>query len=921
MSDGARAVVALAASTVAFTVCFACWVLYAALVPLLVASGVYAFDETQLGWLLALPILTGALTRLPLGMLTDVYGGRVVFPAVMLAAAVPLALLSVADSYVGFLAAGLGLGLAGGSFAVGVAYVSGWFGSARQGTALGIFGMGSVGAALTTVGAPRLFAWLTEGGAALEGWRQVPRLYAAVLVVTAIAFVVVARDAGAPAVRRTLATQLAPLRSAVVWRLGCYYALVFGAFVALAQWVVPYAVNVYQMSVASAGLLAALFSFPAGVIRAAGGWLSDRYGPRTIMYAVFGGSVLISLLLSVPRMAVVSPGEGVLARQAGVVQDASAEAIVVDGTRYRLIPAPAPGREDGGGILPAMTRWHEPVVRPGDAVVKRQLLARGVTRFEYPAAVGLFAALLLVFGVTTGIGTAAVYKFIPEQFPGAVGAVGGAVALIGALGGFAYPIAFGYLLRGTGLWSSCWWLLAAVSVACLVWLHRVVRRIMQEEAPDLVRLIERRPALATRHPAPLADGGRALSVEALLKTIPFFGDLTDEQLRALAGLGRRLSAGAGEPVVRQGEPGDSLYVILAGSARVSGTDEGGQAVELAELGAGDFFGELALIDSEPRSATVTATAPSEFFVLERRQFLTFLSRSAGLLANFLVSMSTRIREMSDRFLHLMLKKERLRAEMEGERHRSLAQMVAGVAHEVNTPLGIVHHAASIITDRLTPDAIAALGRNDESRAALADVAEAAQLIQTSVGRADALIKAFRNLSVRQVTDTKETVDLRVLTREVVGLYRLKARQSRLTVEVVDRLGDGRAEWVGYPGYFSQILLNLIANADRYAYPEGQGGRVEVVLAADDGDGTPPRFLVTVRDFGAGIPREHLERVFDPFFTTGRDRGGTGLGLAIVHSLVTDALGGAIRIESASGEGTAVVMSLPAVVAEVAHGRD
>jgi MFS transporter, NNP family, nitrate/nitrite transporter len=124
-------------------VCFACWVLNAVLITFLVGSGVYPFAETQVAWLLAVPILTGALIRLPLGMLTDAYGGRVVFPLLMLFVAIPMYLLSLADSYPAFLVASLGFGLAGGGFAVGVGYVSLWFSGARQGTALGVFGVGN----------------------------------------------------------------------------------------------------------------------------------------------------------------------------------------------------------------------------------------------------------------------------------------------------------------------------------------------------------------------------------------------------------------------------------------------------------------------------------------------------------------------------------------------------------------------------------------------------------------------------------------------------------------------------------------------------------------------------------------------------------------------------------------------------------
>ncbi len=173
--------------------------------------------------------------------------------------------------------------------------------------------------------------------------------------------------------------------------------------------------------------------------------------------------------------------------------------------------------------------------------------------------------------------------------------------------------------------------------------------------------------------------------------------------------------------------------------------------------------------------------------------------------------------------------------------------------------------------------------------------------------------------MRNVTDRKEAVDFGALTEEAVGLYRLKARQSRLALEVIDELGEADRTWDGYPGHFFQVILNLLTNIDRYAYPEGQGGKVRVVVSREDGAGEASRFSVVVEDFGRGIPQEDLPKVFNAFFTTGRAQGGTGLGLAIVHNLVTSALQGTVRIDSEPGQGTRVVMSLPPEVQDEPEG--
>jgi signal transduction histidine kinase len=260
---------------------------------------------------------------------------------------------------------------------------------------------------------------------------------------------------------------------------------------------------------------------------------------------------------------------------------------------------------------------------------------------------------------------------------------------------------------------------------------------------------------------------------------------------------------------------------------------------------------------------------------------------------------------------LLLQAEKLKTQQEIDRRRTLSQMVAGVAHEINTPLGIANHAASIISE-LASDLAKALGQKASERETLDDILNACRLMQENIGRADRLVQMFKTLSVSQALDNLETVDLRKLTQDVVELYRLKARSSRLAIQVVDNLGRGDDAWEGYPGHYTQILLNLLTNIDRYAYPDGAGGKVEIELGALSRSGSNDRYAVVVRDFGCGIAPEHLDHVFEPFFTTGRGKGGTGLGLAIVKNLVTESLRGEIRITSRAGEGTKVFLSLPRI---------
>ncbi len=288
---------ALGLSTFAFTICFAVWTIFA-IIGIEIKKEL-GLNDTQFGLLVGTPILTGSLVRLFLGVWTDQYGGRIVFPLTMLASAASTFLLSYAHTYPLMLLAALGLGLAGGGFAVGIAYVSKWYPQEKQGSALGFFGMGNVGAAVTKFVAP----WVMVA----FGWEVVAQIWAASLALIAVLFFLFAQDDPELAARKrtgaqvkSLREQLEPLRNEQVWRFSLYYFFVFGAFVALALWLPKYLIGVYGVDIKVAGMLAATFSLSASLFRAYGGILSDRYGARRIMYATFGVSMLCLIMLSYP---------------------------------------------------------------------------------------------------------------------------------------------------------------------------------------------------------------------------------------------------------------------------------------------------------------------------------------------------------------------------------------------------------------------------------------------------------------------------------------------------------------------------------------------------------------------------------------------------------------------------------------------
>lgn len=479
-------------NTLAFTVSFAAWMLNGVLVTFLTVNQIYKWSASEIGWLLGIPVLTGSIFRLPAGMLTDKYGGKPIFGGLLLLCAIPMYLLSVVDSYWAFALCSFGFGLVGVSFSIGIAYTSVWFPKEKQGLALGIFGAGNAGSAITTLTAPTLLNIFTENGANLEGWRKLPLVFAGAMLLMSVIFFIFATNKKPNKQSATLAEQLEPLKNIRVWRFGLYYFLVFGCFVAFSQWLVPYFVNVYYLPLVTAGFLASCFSFPSGVIRAFGGWLSDKFGGRKIMYWVLGSSVALSALLIVPKMEISSPGKGVAAERDGVVTAVTADSIVVGNKTYPF-KARIENKEitdDKILIFPTKEVWQESTVQVGQTVKRKELLAKGVTKIYFQANVWIFAVLVILLGTMWGIGKAAVYKHIPEYFPNEVGVVGGMVGVLGGLGGFVSPIIFGYLLDETGLWTSSWMFMLFLSVICLWWMHAVIQKMMHEKHPTLMKKIE-----------------------------------------------------------------------------------------------------------------------------------------------------------------------------------------------------------------------------------------------------------------------------------------------------------------------------------------------------------------------------------------------------------------------------------------------
>jgi NNP family nitrate/nitrite transporter-like MFS transporter len=293
MDKKRQALSVLIVSTLAFTVCFMVWMMFGVIgIPLRKALNLNA---TEFGLLTATPVLTGSLIRVPLGIWTDKFGGRIVM-AVLMAVTVPaIYLMAYATQYWQFLVIGLFVGLAGGSFSVGTPYVARWFPKERQGFAMGVYGAGNSGAAVNKFIAPALVVAF--------GWTMVPQVYAAVMLGTVILFWLFSHSDPAHRVPSDtkFVDQLRMLKDPKVLKYCQYYSIVFGGYVALSLWMVQYYIGEYGLDIRAAALLAACFSLPGGVLRAVGGWLSDKYGAHSVTWWVMWVCWICLFLLSYPQ--------------------------------------------------------------------------------------------------------------------------------------------------------------------------------------------------------------------------------------------------------------------------------------------------------------------------------------------------------------------------------------------------------------------------------------------------------------------------------------------------------------------------------------------------------------------------------------------------------------------------------------------
>src|SRR3989338_2545901 len=280
---------ALFLSTISFAIAFAVWGMISPLAKTF--QTMFSLTEQQTWAIIAIPVLLGSIIRIPMGMLTDKFGGRIVFGLLLLFIALPAYKLSFADSYNDFVIWGLALGMAGTSFSVGVGFASKWFPPEKQGLALGIFGMGNIGQSIALFGIPVLTSALS--------WQISYKLFALTTLIWGIIFLLFARNAESKAKPKSFTEMIRLLLTEpLTWLLSLFYFVTFGGFVTLSIGLPKLLQEIFHISFQDAGFRVAGFVVLATLMRPVGGWIADKVGgAKTVMY-VFLFSGLLALGLS-----------------------------------------------------------------------------------------------------------------------------------------------------------------------------------------------------------------------------------------------------------------------------------------------------------------------------------------------------------------------------------------------------------------------------------------------------------------------------------------------------------------------------------------------------------------------------------------------------------------------------------------------
>ncbi len=354
-------------------------------------------------------------------------------------------------------------------------------------------------------------------------------------------------------------------------------------------------------------------------------------------------------------------------------------------------------------------------------------------------------------------------------------------------------------------------------------------------------------------------------------------------------------------------------------------DDRGELVPAALVRAAARTGEAvvqpdALVLPITRKGDVTGvlylenTLVSGAFTPERLALLEVLSgqmaislENARLYAHLEEKVAERTRELSEALQDVQTMQHQM---VESEKLAALGGLVAGMAHEINTPVGIAVTAASHLVDQ-TDELRAAWQAGSMKRSTLdhfiASVGDASRLILTNLERSNELVQSFKQVAVDQSSEARRTFAVQEYLEDIIRSLRPSLKRAPHQIDIECEMG---LAITSYPGALAQVVTNLVMNSVVHGYDDGVSGRIRLQAAAHDGG-----IRIRYSDDGRGMPDDVRQRIFDPFFTTRRTQGGSGLGLHIVYNLVTQRLGGTIAVESAPGAGTEFTVDIPDVRAE------
>ncbi|MDX2227325.1 MAG: ATP-binding protein [Verrucomicrobiae bacterium] len=360
-------------------------------------------------------------------------------------------------------------------------------------------------------------------------------------------------------------------------------------------------------------------------------------------------------------------------------------------------------------------------------------------------------------------------------------------------------------------------------------------------------------------------------------TNKIFSGIDREFLAKAEGLFKREAISAQEVIFREGDPGDVMFLIDTGHVKITKKGRGGGNEVLSTLTNDDFFGEMAVIDEEPRSATAISVEACVLWKIDRHDFQTLIvCRYPDIAMNLIKIITARIRSLDRLFVAEMLKSERLSL---------VGQMAGSIVHDFRNPMTAIKSAGQILQINKKPETIDRM----------------AEIIVSQVDKMELMTRELLDYCRGECRYEMQPVSIEKLLRTIEEESRepLARKKVSLTVQV-----EPMPSLMADPHALERVLVNLMNNSAD-AMPQGGNITFRAQFETD-------RIELMVADTGKGMGPEILSQIFEPFFTQGKKKG-TGLGLAIVKRII-EAHGGTIRVESEPGLGTTFTIQLPLVTA-------